>query len=200
VSYGANPLVQNVVVSHNLAGNRGGGIYVRGKGEFDHVTVADNATDGSGCISGDPRLVDQGTEDYHLLAESPCIDAGDPGGPLDPDGTRSDIAALPFDQSAAGVAGVPETADYSLRNVPNPFRPSTTIRFNLAEAADVRLSVYSATGRLVTRLLDGPLAAGDHSVSWAGTDARGLHVAVGTYFCRLEDANGTEVRRFSVLP
>lgn len=49
-----------------------------------------------------PPLVRSFTSrDYHLRATSPCIDAGDPSAPLDPDGSRADIGPLPFDPSYA---------------------------------------------------------------------------------------------------
>jgi parallel beta-helix repeat protein len=47
----------------------------------------------------DPLFVDTTSYDYHLTEFSPCIDAGDPVSPLDPDGTIADIGALYFDQT-----------------------------------------------------------------------------------------------------
>jgi len=50
-------------------------------------------------IFEDPLLEDISNLNFKLSAGSPCIDAGDPQQPLDPDGTRSDIGAFPFDQT-----------------------------------------------------------------------------------------------------
>ena len=44
----------------------------------------------------DPRFIDVSTKDFHLLADSPCIDAGDPESPADVDGSRTDMGAFPF--------------------------------------------------------------------------------------------------------
>ncbi|MBC8485858.1 MAG: right-handed parallel beta-helix repeat-containing protein [Candidatus Cloacimonetes bacterium] len=55
-----------------------------------------NLTPGAHSISEDPLFV--GGDDYHLTADSPCIDAGDPAFPLDPDGTIADMGAYPFYQ------------------------------------------------------------------------------------------------------
>ena len=62
----------------------------------------------------DPMFVDAGAGDYNLMEDSPCIDAGDPMSPLDPDGTVADIGALYFDQGVFGDIngdGVVNTAD-----------------------------------------------------------------------------------------
>jgi hypothetical protein len=85
------------------------------------------------------------------------------------------------------------------QNFPNPFSPSTRIRFNLAGAGPVRLSVYDVAGRLVTRLLDERRRAGEHEADWDGRDARGELVAAGVYFCRLEHAGASESRPMILL-
>jgi hypothetical protein len=51
---------------------------------------------GTGNIDADPLWADPGAGDYSLLPGSPCIDAGDPGGALDPDGSRQDMGAVPW--------------------------------------------------------------------------------------------------------
>lgn len=50
-----------------------------------------------GSIQAAPECFDFAGHDFHLLPSSPCIDAGDPTSPLDPDGSRADIGPLPFD-------------------------------------------------------------------------------------------------------
>lgn len=54
-----------------------------------------------GNIVGAPSWFDGPGRDLHLLPGSPCIDAGEPGHPFDPDGSRADIGALPFDAAWA---------------------------------------------------------------------------------------------------
>jgi hypothetical protein len=71
--------------------------------------------------------------------------------------------------------------------LPNPFAAgaTTSLRFALREAADVRLEVFDAGGRRVAVLLDRKLPAGPGVAAWDGTDARGRQVGPGVYFYRL---------------
>jgi predicted outer membrane repeat protein len=70
---------------------------------------------GMGNIDEDPLFVGGSPFDYHLTESSPCIDAGDPGSPPDPDVTRADMGLYFFDQSATLVLTlwvVPDTTYY----------------------------------------------------------------------------------------
>jgi len=59
--------------------------------------------EGLGNIDADPIFVGPEREDFNIRWHSPCIDAGDPDFPLDPDGTRSDIGAFYFNQGVLGI-------------------------------------------------------------------------------------------------
>jgi hypothetical protein len=71
-------------------------------------------------------------------------------------------------------------------NYPNPFNPSTTIRFNLPKASHVRLSICNILGREIRVLEDGKLTEGVHEVRWDGLDVRNNTVPTGVYVVRLE--------------
>jgi len=75
---------------------------------------------------------------------------------------------------------------------PNPFNPSTTLRFDLPAAAAVSVEAFDMLGRSVARLVDGTLPAGFHQVSW---DASG--VGSGTYLVRMR--TGSEVMTRTVV-
>jgi hypothetical protein len=73
---------------------------------------------------------------------------------------------------------------------PNPMNPSTRIQFtNEAEGGKIILRIFDVTGRLVKTLLDAPLPAGIHEVTWDGAMDGGSAVSSGLYFYRL-DAEG----------
>jgi len=84
-------------------------------------------------------------------------------------------------------------------NFPNPFNPSTTIRFDLAETGVVDLSIFDLTGRRIVSLVDGSLAAGSHQISWNGRDVSGISVASGIYIYRLQSMGRVMSRKLTLL-
>ncbi len=94
--------------------------------------------------------------------------------------------------SAVG-AGLPDVLNLS-GAVPNPFNPQTDIKFSLPRDAMVQLDLYDVSGRLVRSLISDNMAAGAHSVRWAGRDDAGKSVASGTYFMRLVADGETSVK------
>jgi flagellar hook assembly protein FlgD len=60
------------------------------------------------------------------------------------------------------------------------------LRFSLPEEASVDLAVYDVRGRLVSRITNTHLPAGDHQYLWYGMDTNGSQVASGVHFARLE--------------
>lgn len=74
---------------------------------------------------------------------------------------------------------------FALHNVPNPFNPSTELRFGLEQAGRIELRIYDLRGRLI-RVLDGSVrSAGPVAMVWNGQDGRGREVASGFYLCRV---------------
>ncbi|OGC91308.1 MAG: hypothetical protein A2W25_07045 [candidate division Zixibacteria bacterium RBG_16_53_22] len=153
-------------------------------------------------IQSDPMFVNRFSGDYRLLSNSPCIDAGDPDMPLDPDSTRADIGAYYFDQSVAieGDDASPSPFRFTLRqNYPNPFNGQTIISYHLNEEAVVSLFIFSITGHLVMPLVNTePQEAGEHTYLWEGRDVRGLTVSTGVYFYELY-VNGNRESRAMIM-
>jgi hypothetical protein len=71
-------------------------------------------------------------------------------------------------------------------NFPNPFNPSTRIRFGLAPKGHVSLRVYDVSGKLVRVLIDEVRDAGSYETVWDGRNGGGKAIASGIYFCRME--------------
>ncbi|MCB1048942.1 MAG: T9SS type A sorting domain-containing protein, partial [Calditrichaeota bacterium] len=90
-----------------------------------------------------------------------------------------------------GGEGLP-TAFALEGNYPNPFNPSTTIRYALPEAARVTITLYNAAGQRVRTLVEGRQSAGFRQVVWDGRDERGESVSSGVYLYRMTARNGTE--------
>jgi len=82
-----------------------------------------------------------------------------------------------------------------LANYPNPFNPSTTIPYVLAEAGLVKLSVYNVLGQQIRVLVDQLHVPGSYTVSWDGQDAAGMPVAGGVYFYRLQAGEHSAVQK-----
>ena len=72
-----------------------------------------------------------------------------------------------------------------LANAPNPFNPSTKLRFVMDRAGDAALNVYDAAGRLVRAFPAASYESGEHFVTWDGRDAVGRAVASGVYQVRM---------------
>lgn len=86
-----------------------------------------------------------------------------------------------FDFCDGGTAGAVERpADFGLLSgAPNPFNPSTTLRFELDEPGDARLAVHDLSGALVATLIDGALSRGEHEAVFdAGALPSGVYVAL----------------------
>ena len=118
----SNPSLQNITIANNSAGSSGGGINCYNNASPvlintilwndtpQEITVTSASVTvtysdieggwaGTGNIDSDPLFVDPGNGNYHLQLTSPCIDAGDPASPLDPDGTIADMGAYYFHQT-----------------------------------------------------------------------------------------------------
>ena len=93
-------------------------------------------------------------------------------------------------QASFNEGGIPVQAPRPLefalaQNTPNPFNPSTVIRYTLPENAPVQLTVFSTTGQVIRTLVSAQVEAGSHQAVWDGRDDQGREVASGTYVCRI---------------
>lgn len=127
------------------------------------------------------------------------------------DNARFEVAdGLVFDPSQlsnpAVVAGVLELQstprEFALhQNFPNPFNPDTTIKYDLAESADVTLQIYNVLGQVVRTLVASEAQnAGRYQIRWNGMDDRGVPVSSGIYFYQISaDGKFSDVRKLMLL-
>jgi len=85
------------------------------------------------------------------------------------------------------------------QNQPNPFNPTTTIRFVLPVREDVTLAIYDANGHLVRTLVNEVQGYGAHEVTWDGRDDDGAAMGSGVYFYRLRAGKLTESKKMVLL-
>jgi hypothetical protein len=84
-------------------------------------------------------------------------------------------------------------------NYPNPFNPTTSISFSLADEQNVTLAIYNIRGQRVATLVDEQREAGLHTVVWSGRDAAGNPVASGVYFAQMHSGKTTQRHKLLML-
>jgi hypothetical protein len=82
---------------------------------------------------------------------------------------------------------------------PNPFNPSTEIRFDLPEAATVQLKIFNMLGQEVATLTDGVRPAGAHRVIWDGRSASGIQVTSGVYICQIKAGSFVDSKKMLLV-
>jgi len=80
-------------------------------------------------------------------------------------------------------------------NYPNPFNPTTNIKFDLANKRHVELRIFNVNGRIVRTLVNSTLPAGEHSVTWNGRDEQGNSVPSGTYFYKINCNEFSDIQK-----
>ena len=94
--------------------------------------------------------------------------------------------------------GVP--AEFRLYGAyPNPFNPSTTIQFDLAERAHTTLEIVNMLGQRVRVLLDEKKSAGRYTIRWDGTDESGRQVGSGIYLYQLRAGDHVSVKKMTLV-
>ncbi|MBD3348581.1 MAG: T9SS type A sorting domain-containing protein, partial [Candidatus Eisenbacteria bacterium] len=125
-----------------------------------------------------------------------------------PDWFYGDVDYIPWTDEAHGdvyteCTGVPEEGDgraFASYNFPNPFNPSTTIRYRVPDdGGQVRLAVYDLRGRLVKTLVAEEKRGGEHLAVWYGRDDQGREMASGVYFYRLDVGDESVERKMVML-
>jgi len=118
--------------------------------------------------------------------------------------SRGELAdvSLAFNQIASLGAIAVETRpeEFALQNnYPNPFNPSTTIKYQLPDAVDVRLEIYNVVGQVVRTLIGEQQNAGRYEYQWDATNNNGQSLSSGIYFYRLQAGEFQEVKKMLLM-
>ncbi len=202
ICFGGAPILEQVLVAHNEVGV---GIwtdaasdpqlscndfFANPDGNYGGAMVDPTGTDGN--ISQDPLFCDAAGEDYSLDAESPCLPQNNACGLL--------IGAVGWGCGTTAVDEVLPVKHGLAQNHPNPFNPSTEIRFELAEASRVTVRIIDTGGRFLRTLLEeAQLSPGEIRVSWDGRDDAGRPLPSGVYFYEIEAGAFRATRKMTLL-
>ena len=177
------------------------------------------------CINANPQFIDINLYDYHLAANSPCIDTGTPSSWLVPPdfeieiddllgydcfGSNYDIGC--YEWLGVGIQNdelYPATVGYKLMNFPNPFNPCTTISFNLTaknakDAKDATIEIFNIKGQKIKTLecnnhVIAKTTRSFYSITWNGTDENNQLVSSGIYFYKLKAGNFEKIKKMILL-
>jgi len=144
----------------------------------------------------DPLFVDFENADYNLTEDSPCIDAGDPESPYDPDSTICDMGVFYYDQDV-GIDDITDVlpAKFSLsQNYPNPFNNSTVITYQLPYSSQIKIEIYNILGRRISKIQDDIKPAGYHQTIWNAED-----ISSGVYFYKIQAGDCIETKKMLLV-
>ena len=85
------------------------------------------------------------------------------------------------------------------QNYPNPFNPVTSIQYDIAHTAAVRIEIYNLMGQLVTTLVDEKQNQAHYKVQWNGKDQFGTPVPSGIYFTRMTANTFKQIRKLTLI-
>ena len=150
--------------------------------ELDTININGDSCDYYFNITKHPRMVDPENGDYYLQEISPCIDAGDPASPMDPDTTIADIGALYFNQLSIHIESIPgEVCEVAI--YPNPSTGRITYELKLPEKYVNRsgfIHIFQTDGLLIRSY---PVTLQEQQCDYEVYD---LDVKTGTYLYEVE--------------
>jgi len=112
---------------------------------------------------------------------------------------ETEIAKLAKSDPATFIKESMNNQNKILKIYPNPFSKKTTLQFNLAQAANIKLAIFDMAGNNVKVLLDNYQQAGQHSIIWDRTNNLGSNLNNGIFICRLQHGSNVEVQKIVLM-
>ena len=98
------------------------------------------------------------------------------------------------------IAGEGIPNEFALHeNYPNPFNPTTTLRFDLPEVSDVNVVIYNMLGQKVRTFNMNSISAGSHSIKWNATNDLGDPVGAGVYLYQFQAKDFIKTKKMVLL-
>ena len=85
------------------------------------------------------------------------------------------------------------------QNFPNPFNPTTSIRYTVNNAGTYKLSVYNVLGQQIRTLVNGFQTPNRYELTWDGRNDKGVAVGSGIYFYKLTGENQNITKKMVLL-
>ncbi len=116
-------------------------------------------------------------------------------------GMQYNVPVTIYIESATGIsepAAIPETLVLH-ENYPNPFNPSTQIRFEVPQQQRIMLAIYNVIGQRIATLADRQFAPGSYEVDWHGVNENGIAVGSGIYFYQLSAGSSVITKKMILV-
>ncbi len=115
---------------------------------IDYCLSDSETLQGENNLLSDPLFIDVEDYNFNLQENSPCINAGNPDLPLDPDNSISDIGAYYYNTDTTGISEYNELLN-SLQIYPNPFKEEFTISWQDSGDTKVSVSLFDINGTIL---------------------------------------------------
>ena len=168
----------------------------------DAYTVPDS-------LVGIPPLAAGDTLDFHLNFNTDPTIANSASIPIRVANIddSTEFVELTFSASTQPISGLrenglPVTGDFRLYgNYPNPFNPSTKIRFEIGGHKSVlaQLNIYNAFGQRIAVLLKQTVLPGNYELNWNARNRAGRTISSGLYFCELQAGQFRDMRKMALV-
>jgi hypothetical protein len=148
---------------------------------------------GVGNIYSDPLFCSAEQFDYTLSQNSPCVGTGENGANMGAFGVGCEVL------SNSENTSITPTSFVLHQSHPNPFNPTTQIKYDLPEDALVSINIYDLMGRSIKSLVNSNQSAGYRSIQWNATNNLGEPVSAGMYIYMIQAGEFRQTKKMVLL-